>query len=160
MKTLWRVRLDLHLGEFHFKQIDFGVVFSHMIRYDLILGVAFFSAEKMVVDLKRRRISQHRDDGSRVNLFFDDQNALSQIAEENVPVYAAKEVQVDAANAARILICMHITCMNLTLVKPNYYEDLGINRRLMEVSGIVDSIEPSVHVHMFEKQKQYKHTIR
>ena len=160
LKTIGRVRLNLHLGEFHFKQVDFDVVSDQMIGYDLILGVAFFSAEKMVVDLKKRRISQHRDDGSKVNLFFDDQNALSQIVEENVPVYAAKEVQVDVANAVRVPICMHITCMDPTLAKPIYYEDLGINKRLMGVSGIVDSMEPAVYVHMVEKQKQRKHTIR
>ena len=75
-------------------RIPFHVVEDNMMKVPIILERKFCAKAKIVIDMTNRRISNTRKDGSRVDVYIDDDNYHKLSMHENVKVCCAEEVKL------------------------------------------------------------------
>ena len=129
-------------------------------KYDVILGVSFFVLEDMVVDMAGRRLTKYFKDGSRTDMYFDALRGHTVASSEDVLVHAAQEMKVNDQGAVFVPIKVPDSCQAFMEDTTLYYEDQGINRKLVGVRGLVDAKAPMVLVHLGKQTGQRSHTIR
>ena len=74
VQTIGRISLTLDLPGMRFQEVEFEVMKDEDMKYGMILGVALFVSEGLIVDFQKRRLSKHRKDGSRLDVYFRDQS--------------------------------------------------------------------------------------
>ena len=139
----------------------FDVLEDGSIEYELILGTAFFSKENMIISMKRRRISQRRQDKSRLDYYFSDKNELIAVVQEDVPVFAKKEVAVDSNETVMVPACMNVLLHEVSSEIPMYYDGNTKNSKLTGVAGILGKTEePVILIHKKEMRENRKFKIK
>ena len=159
--TVGRVYLSVDLPGIRFQNVEFEVLKDEDMRYGIILGVSLFVSEGLVVDFQGKRLSKHRNDGSRLDVCFNDQTGGAQIMEEDVVVRAAHEAKV--TGTAMVQLQLELPPqegLNGQRMDVMYYEDKGINKKVIGVQGLIQREEPIVMVHLSGNLSQKVHTIR
>ena len=157
--TLGQVQVDVELQGLKFPQVEFEVVNDTDIKYDTVLGVALFISENMVVDVANRRLATHQKDGSCMDIYFNKTKGVTTVVED-VIVYAAREVKVERGEAVLVPVRLRNKGQDSAKAPQYFYEDTGINRKMMGVRGFIETADPRVLVHLCKRQGQAKHTIR
>ena len=160
IETRGRIQVAMEIAGIAFPQVQFEVVADADMKHEMVLGVSFFVSESVVVDMANRRLTIHRVDGAHTDIYVDQQLGRTRVVEEDVSVVAAQEVQVERGEAIWVPIRMQRESAELPESLALYYEDMGINRKVIGVRGLIDLAEPRVLVHLGQRSGQAKHTIR
>lgn len=83
---------------------EFLIVPNEGIEYDCIIGIDFLRCHNFNVNLGHRSFSVTGEDGSFVRVYLNEDNSVNKVMREQVPVYCARDVEINASKWTQVPI--------------------------------------------------------
>ena len=138
-KTLGRVKAEVDIVGMAEEWCYFDVVPDTVIEFDVIFGVQFLKECKLIIDIKRHRLSRKLDTGAIIYKYYRKDGMLLNVIEEEHPVYAAEDGVVVDREMAPLAITMNVSVARALNARNTFFFEGGVkNKKIIVMDGILE----------------------
>ena len=125
----------------HTTSHSFHVLAESDLKYEMILGLDFFKSRKVIVDSDQKSIKINNLDKSVILLSFNEQNQISKVRHERIPVFAAttQTLQINTMSLMPINLSHSTDCCDSLC----YFEQDTVNSQITSFEGIFEKGDSS-----------------
>ena len=150
--TIGKVDLKLSLLGLGFSPSVFDIVPDDTIGFDIILGVKYLKEKKLIVNMKKRKISHVNTNGARIDLYMQSDGTLMSVIHENIPLLAKYDVNIKNLETKPIHVEAFLIGTQTTKQRHNfYYEGKIKNKKVRGMDGILSCSQEAPIIMMQNK---------